>query len=340
MQPYLDKFNESLKGKQNIDIELFNDEPLSMKYVRHNQGGKACYRMLNSNVAHQKTKDGWQDIECNANCQYRQKDANGKCACNRIGCLKFLIPSICEDRIFYMQITSQTSLDRLHTYFQFQKDHHHPLMGQYNLFLKQEEQITASGKTFTNYIVDIRKNLISTTQTPQLITQNTNQNMTTNVQNTVNSKSVVKEQAKQVTPTTTNAEKKVQETQKEKTTKSKTTSTKATKKAENSFEKKTPEENTTQTTSLPQEFSSYYILMDTFREDITNKKGETKNYLIGNFYDTTDTQFNIVIKPENEAEILECGEGTVVKPTIKEIGSRKFAISLEFIDKRPKKIAA
>lgn len=90
MQSYLDKFNQSLKGKQNIDIEFLDDNPFSMKYVRHNQGGKACYCMVGSNTANMKTKDGWKKVECNENCQYRQKDVKGKSACNMLRLFKIL----------------------------------------------------------------------------------------------------------------------------------------------------------------------------------------------------------------------------------------------------------
>ena len=106
MQTYLQKFNEQYKGKQSVEIELFNEEPLTTKFARYNQSGEVCYCMADSNQANQKTKNGWQKIDCDTyNCQYRQRNEQGKCACNRIGWLKFLIPSVCKDRIFLMRIT-------------------------------------------------------------------------------------------------------------------------------------------------------------------------------------------------------------------------------------------
>lgn len=106
MQTYLEKFNQQYKGKQSIEIELFNEDPLTTKYARYNQSGEVCYCMADSTQANQKTKNGWQKINCDTyNCQYRQKNEQGKCACNRIGWLKFLIPSVCKDRIFLMRIT-------------------------------------------------------------------------------------------------------------------------------------------------------------------------------------------------------------------------------------------
>ena len=54
MQHYLDKFNETIKGKQSIDIQFLNDNPLSVRYERNNQGGKACYCMANEATGKQK----------------------------------------------------------------------------------------------------------------------------------------------------------------------------------------------------------------------------------------------------------------------------------------------
>lgn len=45
MNVYLQKFDKQIKGKQSIDIEFFDEEPLLVRYVRYNQGGKACHCM-------------------------------------------------------------------------------------------------------------------------------------------------------------------------------------------------------------------------------------------------------------------------------------------------------
>ena len=113
MQGFLNKFNEQYMGKQYIEIEFCNENPLSKRFERNNQGGKVCYCMEGTTTGKQKTKDGWKPIECNEQCQYRQKDKKGKSACNRIGWLKFFIPSICQNRIWLMRITGQESINRL-----------------------------------------------------------------------------------------------------------------------------------------------------------------------------------------------------------------------------------
>ena len=82
------------------------------------------------------------------------------------------------------------------------------------------------------------------------------------------------------------------------------------------------------------------MLIDTHREKIPNKQGELKEYLVGKFYDLDDNPHDIVIKPDDEAEILECDLGTPVQLNIKDVAGKKFAIGLEFIEKRAKKVAA
>ena len=79
MKAYSQKFNEQYKGKQSIEIEFFNEEPLTIKYARYNQSGEVCYCMADSNEANQKTKNGWQKINCDTfKCQYRQKNEQRK----------------------------------------------------------------------------------------------------------------------------------------------------------------------------------------------------------------------------------------------------------------------
>ena len=189
MNPYLQKFDQKYKGKKSIDIVIFNEEPLKMKYVRFNQGGQACSCNVESNIASCKTKDSWQKIECNENCKYRQKDDKGKSLCNRIGWLKFIMPDICKDRIFLMKITGQTSLNRLDDYFRLQKALGNSLKGQYTLFLKQEEQSNIFARSFTHYILDIfnKEDFNSTKQIPQKTEEPKVQNIVkdTNVDNSI-----------------------------------------------------------------------------------------------------------------------------------------------------------
>ena len=157
MQGYLQKFDEIYKGKTYIEIEFISDEPFSAKYSRSNQSGQVCYCMFGTDQANQKTKDGWQKVDClGQECQYRQKKENGPSDCKKVGWLKFLIPKIATDRIWLMKTTSTQAIDSLNEYFSLQKAQGNSVKGRYILFLKQVEN-SKDGKTFNNYIVDIMK---------------------------------------------------------------------------------------------------------------------------------------------------------------------------------------
>lgn len=344
MQTYLQKFNEQYKGKQSVEIELFNEDPLTTKYARYNQSGEVCYCMTDSNQANQKTKNGWQKINCDTyNCQYRQKNEQGKCACNRIGWLKFLIPSVCKDRIFLMRITGQTSINRLDDYFNLQKAQGNSIKGRYTLFLKQEEQSNSLGKTFNNYVLDILKkeDFISQNTIPEN-TEKPKELSTVNDQN-VNKKQVNSNTIPPKVETTKKVDTpaKVVEAPKEET--STTTTKKATIKTTKSKSKKAEEtkketdnkENQKQTSVEDEQFKNCYALLSTFNEKIADR-----DYLIGEFADMKDQISNIAIRPEDATELEKCDLGTFVRLEVSEIKGRKFAVKLEFIEKTLKKVAA
>lgn len=348
MQTYLQKFNKLYKGKQSVDIEFFNEDPLTMKYARYNQSGEVCYCMTNSNQANQKTKNGWQPVQCNSNCQYRQKNEKGKSACNRIGWLKFLIPSVCKDRIFLMRITGQTSLNRLDDYFNLQRAQGNSIKGNYTLFLKQEEQSNSLGKTFNNYVLDILKkeDFNSTKSIPEK-TEKPMELSTVNDQN-VNNKVVNSNTTHPKVETTQDVviAQETIETQKEETTTKttkKTTTKEATKKETKSKSKKAEDkpkdtkvqEKTEDTSAEDDNLKNCYALLNTFNEKIADR-----NYLIGEFADMKDQISNIVIRPEDATELAKCDLGTFVRLDVSEIKGRKFAVKLEFIEKTLKKVAA
>ncbi len=294
-------------------------------------GGEVCHCLEDSSTANQKTKDGWQQINCDKfNCQHRQKNEYGKSACNRIAWLKFLIPNISKDRIFLMRITGQTSISRLKDYFNLQKSQGNSIQGNYTLYLKQEEQSNFSGKTFNNYILDILKK-------DDFISENTTSPQNENDKN-VNTK-VEKEQISSVKqPVTNNADSSKE--QKEKTTTKKTT---AKSKKETESKASTEQKSSASNKTAPKEkenVENYYALLNTSTEKITDKYGNPKDYLIGEFADSKDKITNIVIRPEDAEELKNCDLGTFVRLDIAEIGNRKFAMKLEFIEKCLKKVVA
>lgn len=375
MKSYLQKFNEQYKGKQSIDIVIFNDEPLTMKYARYNQGGEVCSCMVNSNIANLKAKNGWQRIQCDTyNCSYRQKNEQGKCACNRIGWLKFIIPSVCKDRIFLMRITGQTSLNRLDDYFYLQKAQGNPIKGQYTLFLKQESQLNCLGQTFNNYVLDIMKkeDFISNNFIPEndnnLKELSENKNVSElAVENDVkqaNTKIVtqisnaIKKNSDDATDTSnnaisntnneTNASDKTLDSEnklKEKRTKKTALTDKIVKKStKTKINELKNEENPTvsknqgnkdQSIFSNNEFGECYSLLKTYKTNIADKE-----YLVGEFVDMNDQISNIPIHPEYAEELSKCDLGTCVKLNISEIKGRKFAMKIDFVSKSLKKVAA
>ncbi len=341
-------------GKQYIEIEFCNENPLSKRFERNNQGGKVCYCMEGTTTGKQKTKDGWKPIECNEQCQYRQKDKKGKSACNRIGWLKFFIPSICQNRIWLMRITGQESINRLDAFINLEKAQENTLKGRYILFLKQEEQTSkATGKSYNNYILDIvkKEDFIFEPQIPQTnqkqeelstkTSQNVNNNIEQEQQNTVSkpvatqTSNVVTNKAENTTPkeeTKQNKNETNNVTENEETIKPKKQTKSRTKKTEDKLKETTIEQE--------QETDNYYIFESLSSEKIQTKLG-TKDYTVGKFYDVQDKQHNIIVKPEYATELQNCELGTLVEFTeIKEIEGRKFALGLNFISKMPKNIAA
>lgn len=353
MQGFLQKFKEQCEGKQYIEIAFCDDNPLIKKFIRYNQGGKACHCLEGSSTASQKVNNKWQPVECSMQCQYRQKDAKGKSLCNRTGWLRFLIPSISQDKIWLTKITGQTSINRLDAFINLQKSQGVLLENRYILFLKQEEQTSkATGQVFNNYILNImlKKDFISANSTKQPLKQedlstkttqpvnktvvNETKNQTSNANNTnvqenkEIEKSTQKEQTSQKSDTSNTS---VSEVKPKKQAKSKT---KKTEEKQNETEKSNEQ-------SESQEFNNYYVFESLSSETITTKSGESKEYSVGSFYDMQDKQHSIIVKPEYSEELKDCELGTLVEfSELKEINNRTFAMDLKFIQKMQKNIAA
>lgn len=329
---FLKKFNEIYENKSSIDIEIFDENPLTTKYTRYNQSGIACSCPTASNKAYQKTKNGWQEIECSGDCIHRQRNEQGKCNCNRIGWFKFFMPKICTDRIWLMKITGQTSINRLQDYFILQQMQGKSIKGHYNLFLKQEEVSDFTGKTYNHYILDIVKKSDNTFFNVSSI-------------NELNSE-LSTEKDKAVDNNTQNVD--ISENQnkenKTKTNTTKKTSIETTNKCEKTTSKKTDvaNKNIEEKTKVQQEDTTdnCYVLMRTYKQDIIQKNGEKKSYVMGEFYDMEDKQINVAIKPEDAEELQKCDMGTVTKMELQAIGNVHFALKLEYVQKLTKNIAA
>ena len=191
----LNRFDEKYPKQTFLNVTFFNEDPLTIRRIRYNQGGAVCYCMSGTTKGKQKVSNKWQDIECSSNCKYciKQEGAS-KPACNYEGTLKFMLPEISQDRIWIMKVTGQQSISNLEEYIGFQKYLGNSLKGTYTIFLNQIEQTNAEGKKFNNFVIDIVKtedfnsnnNSISQNDTKNSIisTKNTN-----NVENTIPSQS-------------------------------------------------------------------------------------------------------------------------------------------------------
>ena len=301
MKSYLDKFNKLFKGKQSIEIEFFDEEPLSKKYVRYNQSGEVCRSPEGSNQATQRIKNGWQQINCDTyNCQYRQKNEYGKCACNRIGWLKFLIPNVSTDRIFLMKITGQTSINKLDDYIKLQKAQGKSIKGRHIIFLKQIEQSNSLGQTFNNYVLDILKKenvesikqIPETTEKPKELSTNNEQNVNNDVVKT-NTTPLKVETTKKV-----DAPVKVIEPSKEET--STTTTKKATTKSKSKKSEETKKETDNEVTLTYSLGKPYFSNMNGISESEIaktfyeyNQKGVNFTYTI-KYVDSSEEKGKIV----------------------------------------------
>lgn len=333
---FLKKFNEIYENKSSIDIEIFDENPLTTKYTRYNQSGIACSCPTESNKAYQKTKNGWQEIECSGDCIHRQRNEQGKCNCNRIGWFKFFMPKICTDRIWLMKITGQTSINRLQDYFILQQMQGKSIKGHYNLFLKQEEVSDFTGKTYNHYILDIVKKSDNTFFNNVSSINELNSELSTEKDKAVdnNTQNVdISENQNKENKTKTNTTKKTEKTSIETTNKCEKTTSKKTDVANKNIEEKTKvqQEDTT---------DNCYVLMRTYKQDIIQKNGENKSYVMGEFYDMEDKQFNVAIKPEDAKELQKCDMGTVTKLELKNFNDVYFAIKLDYVQKLEKNIAA
>ena len=304
------RFNEQFLKKQAINIQFFNDTPLTIRRVRYNQSGAACYCLGNNAEGKIKESGKWKPNKCSENCNYRVSQKEGqKPQCNIEGILKFIMPSISTDRIWYMKITGQTSIGRLYTYINLQKKLGNSIIGNnFNLFLKEETQTNIVGKTFNNYILDIIQtdiNLTSTMQSKEL--------------STTTPKSVEKKSTKQTNTKTENKETKQENINNEITNIS-----------------DIPANNSS---NFDNEFNNCYMLVDTNTTTIETSDG-TKEYLQANLVDMNDKEISVIINPKDADELHGYDVGTVLKLELITRQNRTFSNNITYIQKVKKNAVA
>lgn len=333
----LNRFYEKHQKQNFLNIQFFDETPLTIKKIRYNQSGAVCYCMTGTSKGKQKISNKWQDIECNSNCKYCIKqEGSSKPACNYEGTLKFLLPDISTDRIWIMKITGQQSISNLEEYINFQKYLGNPLIGTYTIFLNQIEQTNSEGKKFNNIVLDIVKaedfnsNNVSFSQ---INTKNSSLS-TDNVQTVDNSN-----QNQDKTQFENNATKETSKTNKN----SKNNTQKATQ-ADNT-NAVTNSETTTENLQSEQSkitdgtYKEHCFLYDKEYKTFKKNGNETK-YLIAKVTDINDKLTNVVISPEFRTEIEDCDIGTELIIEFKNFKGNIISKNIEILRKIPKKIVA
>lgn len=306
----MNRFKERYPKDTKVNIRFFDENPLTIRNARYGNNKTLCYCLDGEINGKERTKKGWQPVECTENCPYRKAKEDGKPNCNREATLKFILPEVTTDRIFLMKIKGQTSIDRIKDYIALQRMQGKSILGDYILSLHQEEQINRNGKQFNNFILDIYKK-------EDFNSNNISPNNNTTEKEIVNKK---RETTKQL-DTKKNETKIVKQSKK---TIDKRTSTKQ--KAKDSNVKKMTDE----------ELQQCFTLISTKRENIKNNN-QSKEYVIGNFVNIKDEELDIIIPPDYAEELESCDLGTTVKLDVsKSKNNRMYAKTLEYVVKLQK----
>lgn len=350
MKFLVNRFEEKSSKKTAITVRFFDENPLTVRQIRYNQSGAVCYCMDGNIQGRQKIKNEWKPIECKENCEYRMKTGPGRAMCNEEGTLKFMLPDICTDKIWYMKITGHTSIQTLKNYIDFQKQLGNSLIGDYVIFLKEVEQTNIEGNKFKNKVLDIirKEDFISNNQTissNQIISQNQNnqtQLSTNQVKDVEKNTEILEVIASENNTTTQNnkieaqVEQKVEDTTQKVETNEKKVTKRTTKTKKES--KKEPLE-TQEDAELNAKFQNYHILIETKTKMLT-KEGKPTEYVFATFTNTDDKTVEVIIPPKYAEELKQCDLGTSVLLDLQTKGDKTFTNSIEYIDKCIKNVAA
>lgn len=339
----LNRFDEKYTKQTFLNVTFFNEDPLTIRRIRYNQGGAVCYCMSGTTKGKQKVSNKWQDIECSSNCKYciKQEGAN-KPACNYEGTLKFMLPEISQDRIWIMKVTGQQSISNLEEYIGFQKYLGNSLKGTYTIFLNQIEQTNAEGKKFNNFVIDIVKtedfnsnnNSISQNDTKNSIisTKNTN-----NVENTIPSQSQTQTQTETEKNTKKGTKTSKQTKKSTKTNDTNAVSSMETEKVDSNLEQ--PQITNEPNQNAPQTYKEHCFLYDTEYKNF-KKAGKDTEYLIAKVTDENDKTTDVVVKPEFREKMEKCDIGTELILELQKFGENIISKNIDFVRPILKKVAA
>ena len=335
----LNRFNEKYPKQTFLNVQFFDEDPLTVRKARYNQGGIVCYCMSGTSKGKQKVSNKWQDIECNSNCKYCIKqEGTSKPACNYEGTLKFMLPEISQDRIWIMKITGQQSISNLEEYIEFQKYLGNSLKGTYTIFLNQIEQTNFEGKKFNNFVIDIVKaedfnsnnnsNSQIDSKNPIISTQNIDNNIPSQVPNEKNTQKDTKKTNRQ-TKTSTKKDAKTNNTN----------VVTSTSDGKNDSQMKQTQVTDEKKNNAPETHQEHCFLYDTEYKNF-KKSGKDTEYLIAKVADVNDKTTDVVVKPEFREKIEKCDIGTELIIELEKFGENIISKHLEFVNPIPKKVAA
>lgn len=336
----LNRFDEKYPKQTFLNVTFFNEDPLTIRRIRYNQGGAVCYCMSGTTKGKQKVSNKWQDIECSSNCKYciKQEGAS-KPACNYEGTLKFMLPEISQDRIWIMKVTGQQSISNLEEYIGFQKYLGNSLKGTYTIFLNQIEQTNAEGKKFNNFVIDIVKTEDFNSNNNSIF-QNDTKNSIISTENT----NIVENSIPNQIPTETekNTKKGTNKTSRptKKSTKASDTnvvSSMENEKVDSHLEQ--PQITNEQNQNVPQTYKEHCFLYDTEYKTF-KKAGKDTEYLIAKVTDINDKTTDVIVKPEFRAEMEKCDIGTELIIELEKFKDNIISKHIEFVNIMPKKVAA
>ena len=335
----LNRFNEKYPKKTFLNVQFFDEDPLTVRKARYNQGGIVCYCMSGTSKGKQKVSNKCQDIECNSNCKYCIKqEGTSKPTCNYEGTLKFMLPEISQDRIWIMKITGQQSISNLEEYIKFQKYLGNSLKGTYTIFLNQIEQTNSEGKKFNNFVIDIVKaedfnsnnnsNSQIDSKNPIISTQNIDDTIPSQVQNEKNTQKDTKKPNRQ-TKTSTKKDAKTNNTN----------VVTSTSDGKNDSQMKQTQVTDEKKNNAPETHQEHCFLYDTEYKNF-KKSGKDREYLIAKVADVNDKTTDVVVKPEFREKIEKCDIGTELIIELEKFGENIISKHIEFVNPIPKKVAA
>ena len=292
MKDFSDTFNKLYSKTQELIIYVLNEDACTLRRVKRNQSGIMCYCSNNTSKAKEKVNKAWVEKDCLESCESRQAKENQKPLCQQELTLKFLIPTIAQDRCWLFQTKSFYTIQKITSYLNFQKQLGNPIKGYYKLFLSTKISET-NGKKFTNYVVDIMKASEDSNNTPNLSQTNSTKADIPTLESTQTEPIITKPIQQDDTNIKPN-----------KKTASKKISTEKTKK--DKPEKAENVEAQSETTQITDEdMNNYYILLETSNIELT-KQGKQIPYIQGKFINKQDKEVEIILHPDFANEIAEC----------------------------------